>query len=242
MRLLALITTVILFVNQAGFSQTNPPPALIFSGETPFDWYGNALATDGDLNGDGVNDLALTRFASSSSGSLENGQVLLFFGGALAGEISPQARNVRIVGEQPGDFFGYTVAMGDVNGDGTDDLLATAFGYNNFIGKAYIFFGGSWPAELGSEQAHVVIMPSSTFTTFFGFSTVIAGDYNHDGISDVVIGANYGNDVGQIFLFWGRCEPAFWPQIARMSLSGEKMWTISLEFPQARASRSRRQR
>ena len=48
-------------------------------------------------------------------------------------------------GENNADFFGTSVAwVGDVNGDGYDDLLIGAFRYPEIqsLGRAYLYFGG----------------------------------------------------------------------------------------------------
>src|SRR5262245_46781655 len=49
------------------------------------------------------------------------------------------------VGENNADFFGTSIAgIGDVNGDGFDDVLVGAFRYPEIgsVGRAYVYFGG----------------------------------------------------------------------------------------------------
>lgn len=227
MRSVILVVSATILLSQSGFSQLNTKPVLTFWGDSPFDCYGWDIGTDGDLNGDGSNDIVITRFSLSAEELPDTGKALIFFGGSLEGEIPTDARDVEIVGEQAQDLFGFTVvSMGDVNGDGIDDLLMTAPAYDNFAGRTYIFFGGSsWPSELTADQANIIITPGELqYSEGFGLSGTLAGDYNGDGVSDLVISANYGNDHGQVFLFWGPLKSGILPaDSADIRIIGENM-------------------
>ncbi|WP_327430322.1 FG-GAP and VCBS repeat-containing protein [Streptomyces sp. NBC_01236] len=90
----------------------------------------------GDINGDGYLDLALG-YPEESSITTVNGAVLLHYGSA-DGLASP----VTLTQDSPGvpgsaeynDFFGTSVLLTDVTGDGKADLLAGADGENSGAG------------------------------------------------------------------------------------------------------------
>lgn len=91
------------------------------------------------------------------------------------------------VGEYTGDVFGCSVAwIGDVNGDGYEDLLIGAFRYPEIAsaGKVYLYFGG----PTLDPVADLVINPLAGGAGWFGVSVASAGDFNGDDYPDFIIG------------------------------------------------------
>jgi len=106
------------------------------------------------------------------------------------------------VGEHTGDVFGSSVAwVGDVNGDGYDDLLIGAFRYPEIasVGQAYLYFGG--PAI--DLVADLVIPAPAGESGWFGVSVASAGDFNGDGYPDFIIGAQQAGYEGKAFIYYG---------------------------------------
>jgi uncharacterized repeat protein (TIGR01451 family) len=112
-------------------------------------------------------------------------------------------------GERAHSEFGWSVAgVGDVNGDGYDDVVIGAPRYNPGLGdrgKIYLYYGG--PNGLDTTPAFTTIGGGYSQ---FGYAVAGAGDVNGDGYSDVVVGAPYtynGPDpVGRMVLYTGGPE------------------------------------
>lgn len=114
---------------------------------------------------------------------------------------------------------GFSVnGAGDVNGDGTDDLIVVAVGPENgeADGEAYVVFGG---ATLTSGDLDDLAEGSGGFT-ITGLETAWekgrlvdgAGDVNGDGLDDLIVGspdANpNGSESGEAFVVFGKVDGA----------------------------------
>jgi hypothetical protein len=90
----------------------------------------------------------------SSLGGPNAGEVVIYFGGQAA---LTNGGDLVITGSDAGDQAGASLAIGDVNHDGLDDLVVGAPGFANDRGAVYILFGSkggaSWPATLGALTA-----------------------------------------------------------------------------------------
>ncbi|MEC7240102.1 MAG: MopE-related protein [Myxococcota bacterium] len=116
----------------------------------------------GDFNGDGVNDLAVGDYYDSVTGDYGQGSVSFFYGPFSAdSENSPDG---MVYGENSYDYFGEHMAnMGDINGDGADDLAVGADGYDvgsySSVGALYLVSGTTSTESAVANQS-----------TNFGFS------------------------------------------------------------------------
>jgi len=112
-----------------------------------------------------------------------------------------------INGIDPGDFSGWSVSgVGDVNGDGIDDLIIGAIGGNlgGFnAGESYVVFGSNSgfvsPFELSSlDGSNSFIINGISPNDYSGGSLSRAGDVNGDGIDDLLIGAARADRNGHL--------------------------------------------
>jgi hypothetical protein len=122
--------------------------------------------------------------------------------------------NATVNGTGSSDTLGASVAAGDINGDGFDDLIIGAFyadpNGKSAAGQAYVFFGSvvGTPtlASWNDTQANITINGSDDGINLG--RSVSSGDVNNDGYDDIIVGADVGvpNEVigaGQVFVFFG---------------------------------------
>ena len=154
--------------------------------------YFGAYLQIGDFDYDGDDDLA-----ASSNGGYGNGGIYIFYNDGNLPNLASGA-DVVISGKSNGDNFGGNLSSGDFSYDGEDDLAISAWGYNGFMGRAYIFYSdGSIPTTANS--ADVIIDGQNYADVFY---SIESGDLNDDGRIDLVVGAvGYNNEAGRIYIF-----------------------------------------
>jgi hypothetical protein len=121
---------------------------LVIEGEDEGDFSGAALSPAGDMNGDGLADLAIGAWRAASDVPLA-GRAYVVFGRTMAGrielsEIADGLGGFAVEGESASGFAGRALAGGgDVDGDGVDDLIVGAYGANAYAGRTYVVHGGT---------------------------------------------------------------------------------------------------
>ncbi len=159
-------------------------------GDALFGW---SVSGAGDVNGDGFDDV-IVGARWFDNGQVDEGRAYLYLGSAGGPAL---AADWTAESNQAGAEFGIDVSRaGDVNGDGFDDVLVGASGFDNGQvdeGRAYLYLGSAsgpllvpnWTAESDQDDAS------------FGNSVSAAGDVNGDGFDDMIIGA-WEFDNGQV--------------------------------------------
>lgn len=223
---------------------------------------GKFVGDAGDFNHDGVDDFMIGAPNKTQNGIAEVGEAYLIYGRRdgfpRAISLSDINGNNGFVfkGSNIQDMAGSAVTgIGDLNHDGIDDIAISAPGKgpfgspSDYPGEVYVFFGGQFDGvaelneqSLNGQNGFVVrgrrggVVPieegEAIWGDLAGTSIDGAGDFNDDGIDDLLIGASHTiinpsrKGVGQIYVIYG--TTAAFPAKFRLSdLDGDNGFRIN---------------
>lgn len=165
--------TYVVFGRAGGFGAnldlSSMPAATGFTitGTAALNLTGHSVASAGDVNGDGIDDLLIGALYADGTGGVDAGETWVVFGrttgfGSVLDLASLNGQTgFAIVGAAAGDFSGQSVsAAGDVNGDGFDDLIigaphADPSGRAN-AGSSYVLFGAANVTRVSNDATVTV--------------------------------------------------------------------------------------
>ncbi|MCA9758429.1 MAG: FG-GAP repeat protein, partial [Candidatus Eisenbacteria bacterium] len=171
----------------------NAIPSWYAEGEQEYASFGRSVAGAGDVNGDGLEDILIGADNYTQTESRE-GAAFLWHGsvtGVPAGGPvgSPATADWAAYGGQEEAGFGFAIASaGDVDGDGLADVIVGAYAYDNGQideGAAFVYLG----SDDGLEETPQWFHDCDHANAYYGVSVGSAGDFNGDGLSDVIVGA-----------------------------------------------------
>lgn len=171
----------------------------------------------GDLNGDGIDDVAVGSPAYDN-GQTDEGRVFVHYG-STSGPSAVADLEIEI--DVAGAWFGTLVSgAGDVDGDGIDDLLVGAPYYSNgedSEGAVFVFLG----TPTGLSPSYSWSFESNQRGAELGWAGGTAGDVDSDGFDDVIVGAwgydGHRTDDGRVWVIQGSAS----------GLSAQASWFMS---------------
>ncbi len=176
--------------------------------------YGSSIANLGDIDGDGVNDIAVG--APNDIGSKEKDECdkgkycqqgsvyvhLMNDDASIKKTILLHSENLQIDTLELGDRYGVSVAGGDFNKDGVMDIAVGASGKWSDEGVVYLHILNE-DIEIVETEAIDDNTPKGARENdgddFYGAAIANIGDFNNDDIEDLLVGS-YGFEGGMAYL------------------------------------------
>ena len=170
----------------------NNQPDIILTGEDSWNFFGTCVSPAGDVNNDGFDDVLVLALVHDNAST--SGRVYLLYGAAKVDSIV----TTEIMASGINDHFGDLAASaGDVNNDGYADIIV-----NSDSSRVYLFYGAKT-----MDSTPDVVLKGESKRDKFGYSFSPAGDINHDGYADMIVGAFLkslgGRRAGRVYLYFG---------------------------------------
>ncbi len=157
----------------------------------------------GDVNGDGVEDFAISFYYQQ--------KLEIYYGGT---SLSSTPDMTVDLGYSP-----YGITSGDFNGDGDSDIAVPGFPLSNSGAQLSIFFGGSQMDATADYSVAASDFQSADNPDFFNAQNI--GDVNDDGIDDFIIGSSQALNntqqgtefLNEAYLFYGGSSISSTPDV-----------------------------
>jgi hypothetical protein len=191
------------FVYQGSKDGIIGDPASMLESNQGDGWFGTAVSSAGDVNGDGYSDILIGCY-TFDNGQKDEGHVFVYHGGADGVGTNG---SVTLTNNKSSSYMGTSVASaGDVNSDGYDDIIVGAPNYDKYgenEGIAFLYYGSPTGINFNDNLS----LYSNYANGYFGGSVAGAGDVNGDGYDDVLVGAKEytigASHQGVVFLYNG---------------------------------------
>lgn len=168
--------------------------------------FGTAMTCAGDLTGDGVPDVVV----GAPWADARAGRVYVFSGADLKAGSAETVSWWEIASPDTEGWFGASVAIGDFNGDGVDDLAIGAPGAHSGLGEVLVYDGTAVRARASDLAPRTTIDVQGTLAMHIG-TTLAAGHLAPDALDDLLVGVPHWRttqlfDEGRVLVFDGAAD------------------------------------
>lgn len=142
-------------------------------------------------------------FATSASGGLLNSTYVALL--VPSAEPPPNVTTEIVSVRSAGPNFGWEVdPIGDLNADGVSDFIAATPNRNADSGAVEV--------RSGKDGALLFNLSNNVASSQFGYAIDDAGDFNHDGYNDIIVGAPRAGGRGAAYVYSGKTGAQLWTQ------------------------------
>jgi hypothetical protein len=159
--------------------------------------FGRTVRGIGDVNGDSFDDIMIGAFKFDGAFT-DQGAVFVYYGSAsgLGASGTPSNADWSALGAQTSAYLGYAGdGVGDLNGDGYDDIAVGVYGYDNpevNEGKILVWYGSTdGLGESGNPSNADWSAETNLASMIMGYVVRPAGDVNNDGYADLLTTTPY---------------------------------------------------
>ncbi len=164
------------------------------------DLLGYYATTLGDVNGDGYADVLVTAYGQDTGGSNVGAAYVYYGGSSMDG-----TADVTFRGSASEEYFGGSTGyVGDINGDGYNDIMVGTSNYSSNKGRLSIYYGGSSIDSIADVT--LTGENNNDYLSSWWVGGASAVDINHDNAVDILVGApgySGGAYNGAAYIFLG---------------------------------------
>lgn len=177
-----------------------------FTAESSGDYAGTSVAGDGDVDGDGTDDLWIGAYMESTAAEYAGAAYLIL--GPVSGTVSLASADAKILGVSTWSTLGRQIRLpGDIDADGYDDAYIAAPYDSTAADRAGLVYVVTQPASGSAPTVAAATFLGEDADDLLGEGSMGGGDFNGDGALDFVAGSESNSDsassAGAVWLMHG---------------------------------------